>query len=156
MAAYIDDNYIQGDTFSKCLTTVLETLKLFDDLGFCAHPGKSCLIPSQEVNFLGVVLNSITMTVRLPMEKKQKMKNACTALQERSKYIIREAARVIGLLVSSFPTVMYGQLYYRELEKEKSHTLKDNNGNYEAFMSLTTVFKTQLQWCTEPPPPLHP
>ena len=87
LAAYIDDNYIQGDTYTECLITVLETLKLFDDLGFFAHPEKSCLIPSQEVNFLGVVLNSITMTVRLPMEKKQKMKNACTALQERSKYI---------------------------------------------------------------------
>ena len=72
LAAYIDDNYIQGDTYTECLPTVLETLKLFVDLGFCAHPEKSCLIPYQEVNFLGVVLNSITMTVRLTMEKKTK------------------------------------------------------------------------------------
>ena len=76
LAACIDDNYTQGDTYTECRSTVLET-------------------------FLNV-LNSITMTVRLTMEKKQKIKNPCTALQERSKYIIREVANVIGLLVSSF------------------------------------------------------
>ena len=149
MAAYFDDNYIQGDTYTEYLPTVLETLKLFADLGFCPHPEKACLIPSQEVNFLGVMLYAITMTVRLTMEKKQKIKNACTALQDRSKYIIREVASVIGLLVSSFPAVMYGPLYYRKLEQEKYHAIKDNNGNYEAFMSLPTDAKTELQWWIE-------
>ena len=86
------------------------------------------------------------MTVRLTIEKKQKIKNACTALQERSKYTIREVASVLGLLVSSFPDVMYGPLYYRQLEREKSHAIKDNNGNYEAFMSLSPDAKAELQW----------
>ena len=89
------------------------------------------------------------MTVRLTMEKKQKIKNTCTALQERSKYITREIASVIGLLISSFPAVMYGPLYYRQLEQEKPHAIKDNNGNYEAFMSLSTDAKTELQWWIE-------
>ena len=51
LAAYIDDNYTQGDTYTECLTTVLETLKLFVDLGFCPHPEKSCLIPSKKLIF---------------------------------------------------------------------------------------------------------
>ena len=86
------------------------------------------------------------MTVRLTTKKKQKIKNACTALQERSKYTIREVASVIGLLVSSFPAVMYGPLYYRQLEREKSLAIKDNNGNNEAFMSLSSDAKTELEW----------
>ena len=44
---------------------------------------------------------------------------------------------------------MYGPLYYRQLEQEKSHAIKDNNGNYEAFMSLSTDAKTELQWWIE-------
>ena len=51
--------------------------------------------------------------------------------------------------VSSFPAVMYGLLYYRKLEQEESHAIKDNNGNYEAFMSLSTHAKTELQWWIE-------
>ena len=41
---------------------------------------------------------------------------------------------------------MYGPLYYRQLEREKSHAIKDNNGNYGAFMSLSPDAKTELQW----------
>ena len=44
---------------------------------------------------------------------------------------------------------MYGPLYYRKLEQEISHAIKDNNGNYEAFMSLSTDAKTELQWWIE-------
>ena len=44
---------------------------------------------------------------------------------------------------------MHGPLYYRQLEQEKSHGIKDNNGNYEAFMSLSTDAKTELQWWIE-------
>lgn len=40
LEAYIYDNYTQGDSYTECLTTVLETLKLFVDLGFCGHPEK--------------------------------------------------------------------------------------------------------------------
>ena len=136
LAAYIDDNYTQGDTYTECLSTVLETVKLFTELGFCVHPEKSCLMPSQEIVFLGVVLNSITMVIKLTMEKKQKVMNACKALQVQSKYTIQEVASVIGLLVSTFPAVMYGPLYYRQLERDKSLALKDKRGNYEALLSL--------------------
>lgn len=85
------------------------------------------------------------MTVTLTIEQK-KIKDACTVLQERSKYSIREVASVLGLLVSSFPAVMYGPLYYRQLKQEKSHAIKDNHSNYEAFMLLFTDAKTELQW----------
>ena len=123
MAAYIDDNSTQGDTYTDCLTTVLEKIKLFVDLGICPHPEKLFLISSQEVNILGVVLNAITMTVRLTTEKKQKIKNAYTARQETLKYIVRELASVIGLLVSSFPAVMHGPLYYRKPDQDKFHAI---------------------------------
>ncbi|KAK2564155.1 hypothetical protein P5673_012393 [Acropora cervicornis] len=60
-----------------------------------------------------------------------------------------EVASVIGLLVSCFPAVTYGPLHYTQLEKEKSQAIKDSNGNYEAFMSLSTDVKTELQWWIE-------
>ena len=43
IAGYFDDNYNQGDTCQECLSTVLATVKLVKDLGFCVHPKKSCL-----------------------------------------------------------------------------------------------------------------
>ncbi|CAB4025485.1 Transposon Tf2-6 poly, partial [Paramuricea clavata] len=146
LAGYIDDNYNQGDTYQECLTTVLETVKLVTELGFCVHPEKSCLIPSQEIIFLGNVLNSVTMTITLTDEKKQKIVKACKALQRQQNHTIREVSKVIGLMVSSFSAVIYGPLYYRQLERDKSLAVKDHKGNYDAPMALSPVARIELQW----------
>ena len=77
-------------------------MKLVTELEFCVHPEKSCLIPSQEIVFLGNVLNSVTMTIKLTKEKKQKVMKACKTLETRAEYPICEVAQVIGLMVQCF------------------------------------------------------
>ena len=63
---------------------------------------------------------------------------ACHKLLKKSVISIREVAHVIGLLVSSLPAVQYGALYYRSLEIDKNTALQQNNGNYEATMTLSS------------------
>jgi len=50
---------------------------------------------------------------------------------------IQELVSFIGLLVSSFPGVLYGPLFYRQLEIDKTTALRQNYGNYNAQMSLS-------------------
>jgi hypothetical protein len=64
---------------------VLETVKLGGEIGFCVIPEKSCLIPSQEIVFLGM------SNIKLTEEKNsQKIVKACKALQIQPNYTIRE------------------------------------------------------------------
>ena len=87
---------------------VLDTIAMYTKLGFYIHPGKSHLNPTQEITYLGFVLNSITMTIKLTTEKASTIKIECeSALQDR-KITIRQVARILGLLVSCFPGVMWG------------------------------------------------
>lgn len=37
---YIDDSLLQGDTYEECEENILQTAKLFDELGFTVHPKK--------------------------------------------------------------------------------------------------------------------
>ena len=121
---------------------MLETVKLVTELGFCVHPEKSSLIPSQEIVFLGNVLNLVTMTInKTDKGEKQKVMKACKTLQRQPTYTIREVAKVIGLLVSSFSAVMHGPLHYRQLERDKSIATKDSKGNYDTPMSLSPEAK---------------
>ena len=53
---------------------------------------------------------------------------------------------MIGKLVASFPGVMYGPLYYRQLEKEKILALKFSKGNLDASTKLSTEARKELQW----------
>ena len=48
---------------------------------------------------------------------------------------IRDIARIIGYLISSFLGVKFGALYYRYLEIEKIKALKQSKGNFDALMS---------------------
>ena len=59
------------------------------------------------------------MTVRLTREKAQSIKLDCEHFLQKSEMTltIREVAQIVGKLVSSFPAVLHGPLYYRNLEK---------------------------------------
>ncbi|ESP00362.1 hypothetical protein LOTGIDRAFT_173265 [Lottia gigantea] len=48
-----------------------------------------------------------------------------------------------GLMTSSFPGTIYGALYYRDLENEKTVALKHNKGNFEASIILGSLAKKE-------------
>ncbi|XP_074629610.1 uncharacterized protein LOC141887255 [Acropora palmata] len=145
-SSYIDDCYLQGATYGECHDNVQETLMLLGDLGFPIHNEKSVLIPSQVLTFLGFVLNSVTMTVQLTKSRKQKLKTACLTLVNKEPCTIQSVAEVIGVIVSSFPGVEHGPLHYRSLERDKSHALRENKGNFGSSMILSPSSRAELNW----------
>ena len=70
---YLDDSILFGDTFEECKLSVMRPVSLFQELGFQVHPEKSCLIQKQEIEFLGFLINSKNMTVKLTESKCQKI-----------------------------------------------------------------------------------
>ena len=135
--AYIDDSYLSADTYELCVHNVIDTLSLFHQLGFVMHPDKSVLIPTQRLTFLGFVLDSQSMTVALTGEQAVKVKEACQQLLQEKAITIREVAKVLGLLTSSSPGVLYGPLHYRSLEMDKTQALKSNQANFDSIMALS-------------------
>ena len=75
---YIDDSFYLEDSYLECEEATLHAVQLFISLGFKIHPEKSVVIPTQVLEFLGFILNSILMTVTLT-EKKGSKKNFATA-----------------------------------------------------------------------------
>ena len=128
-SGHLDDFYMQGQNYELCVHNVIDTIILFTKLGLITHPDKSTFIPSQEITILGFLLNSKTMTVRLTIEKAKQLKQDCMKLKQTNSPPIREVARIIGEIVSSFPGTSHGPLYYRDLEQDKSLALKQNKGD---------------------------
>lgn len=104
--------YLQGKTYSECVDNVIDSVKQFESLGLVAHPQKSTFNLSQQLEFLGFILNSVAMTIRLTPEKALAVQTACQNLLTSPSPTIWDLARVIGKIVSSFPGVCYGPLYY--------------------------------------------
>ena len=159
---YIDDSYLQGDSYNSCQDNINDTVSLLLSLGFTIHPIKSVLIPTQELTFLGFVINSRNMTIALTLKRSESLVNLCKELINANLVSIRFLARVIGTLVSCFPAVSHGPLHYRSLERDKITALKFNYGNFNAKMSLNDSSKEELAWwisqenkfskCIHPPP----
>ena len=123
-----------------------ENVQVVDSLGFVAHPDKSTFIPSQQLEFLGFILNSVEMTIRLTQEKATALQTACNILLTNPSPTIRDLARVLGKIVSSFPAVRYGPLYYRSLERNKLTALHANWWNFDKEVTLSSQAVEELEW----------
>ena len=82
---YIDDFYLQGEDLATCRENVRATIERLNSLGFIIHPDKSDFHPTHELKFLGFIVNTLNMSVRLPADKGAKIISMCEALlvQER-------------------------------------------------------------------------
>ena len=104
---HIDDSLFVAYSLGSCHKKIYDTVNLFTLFGFTIHPVKSVLEPTQTIQFLGFVIDSVALTVKLPPSKAAKVESACHNLVLNCNPTIREVAQVIGLIVSSFPAVQY-------------------------------------------------
>ena len=146
IVGYIDDFFLKGKDKSRCFISVKAAIELLQKLGFTIHPEKSHLEPSTRIVFLGFIIDSITMTVILTIEKKTKLVEFINAVLAKTYVKIRTIASLVGKIVSSLPASLYGPLYYRTIEVDKNHALKFNKGNFEKRMQLSQEAKNELIW----------
>ena len=138
--------FLLGYSPEECQANIDDTLSLYQDLGFLPHEVKSVTTPTQVLHHLGFVLNSLDMTVSISVEKHQKLKCAAQRILDSISPTIREVAQLIGMMVSCFLGVEYGELFYRQLEIEKAAALKTANGNFDHTMSLSTLASADISW----------
>ena len=148
-SGYLDDSFLLGDTFAECQTNVNDTYALFNDLSFTVSGEKSVTLPTQVIVRLGFVLNSISMTVSLTKDKIDNITHLGQDIMSRRSCSIREAAQLIGTLVSCSSGVECGPLYYKQLEIEKIDARKKHQGSFEAQMQLSELAKSDILWWIE-------
>ena len=64
--------YDIDQSFDKCLLTVVETINLFQKLGFVIHPDKSKFMPVKIVEYLGFTIDSKKMIIYISDQKNKK------------------------------------------------------------------------------------
>jgi hypothetical protein len=140
--AYIDDSLLISISYSECSVNISETVNLLDSLGFTMQP-------QQIIIFLGFVLNSQNMTIRLTNEKAKEIKELCCKYVKNREITIREFAQIVGKLVAAEPGVEYAPIYIKSLEIEKDRKLKESNGNFEYKMIISNESVKTLSWWIE-------
>ena len=123
------------------------SVSLLESLGFAIHEGKSILNPTQEIEFLGFMFSSVTMTISVTKGKTEVIILKIRRFLENKSPTIRELASVIGSVISLFSAIPFGKLHYRALEKDKSNALKKFAGNFDQQISQVRYKASmELHW----------
>ena len=86
--AYIDDSCLLGLTYWECANNIKDTVSLMDELGLTVSEEKSVLIPCTRIEFLGFILCSESMTVRLTQKRCQNILDLCNQLKNKKRTTI--------------------------------------------------------------------
>ena len=143
---YIDDCILISESEDHLISGINFALRLFDSLGLTVNVKKSVLHPVQEIEFLGFLLNSQELSVKLTQRKIQKIYDMGKELYKKQSVTIRQLASFIGNLVAMEPAMKNAPLYYKPLEIVRNEALKSYNGNYEAYICLSSETKTLIDW----------
>ena len=128
---------------------MIATVEISCNTDVVAHPMKSELEPTQCIEYLGFAINSVEMTVRLNDRQTKKIIEAYTSLLSCNSCTLLKLAKVVGLLVASFPGVEFGQIFYRRLDNAKNSALKENKGNFNSIITIDSDMKSDLEWWIE-------
>ena len=124
---YVDDSVL-GVTLADCQVNIDTTVCWLKKLGFTIHPGKSVLIPTTVINFLGFTINTLDMTITLKENKKIKIKDLAMQIRDNVS-TIRLVSKLLGHISVAFEAVDQGKMHYRHIEFCKINALKKSRGN---------------------------
>ncbi|XP_015766682.1 PREDICTED: uncharacterized protein LOC107345482 [Acropora digitifera] len=145
-SGYLDDSFLEGDSYDACLPNVQDTLTLLGDLGFCPNFDKSVVQPTNVIERLGYILNSLDMFVSITDRNFRKFLDTADKILQCTIIPIRLVGRLVGIMVSFFPGVENARVFYRQLEIEKSTALKYSGWNFESDMALSDTAKDGIVW----------
>ena len=143
---YMDDTYLQGDSNSSCQSNIANTVSLLQAMGFTINMKKSVLTPTQSLEFLGFIINSVNMTITLTTRRKSNIAEVCTKLLMKTSLKIRFVSSAIGMIIAALPAVKHGALHYRTMEADKNFALQLTEGDFDKNMTLSPQARNEVQW----------
>ena len=84
VANYLDDFLVFGDTFEQCQQAQMAIIALLGDLGFYVS-WKKCSTPDTCVRYLGILIDSIGMSLSLPEDKLVRLRAELEFFKDQSR-----------------------------------------------------------------------
>ncbi|KAM9967291.1 hypothetical protein ACTFIR_007531 [Dictyostelium discoideum] len=147
--AYLDDLLIVGSTKEECLSNLKKTMDLLIKLGFKLNQEKSVLEPTQSITFLGLQIDSVSMKLLVPKEKKKSIIKEIRNFLKLDCCSPRKLAGLKGKLIALKDAVIPFRLYTRQTNKFHSQCLTLANGDWDQSFPIPQDVKSEIShWLT--------
>ena len=82
LVIYIDDILVVAESEGKVRDHTLGQIYLLENMGFIVHPEKTVIVPTQEIQFLGMQVDSHTLELQVPGLKLKKVQPGSSQVRE--------------------------------------------------------------------------
>ena len=113
---YLDDWLLLASSRRKVLGDTAALLDHVTQLGMTVNVAKSCLIPRQDVVFIGMAIDSVTMRVRPSPRRVDDIVGLVSQFRGRSSVTYGLLLRLLGMLIAASALVPLGLLSLRPLQ----------------------------------------
>jgi hypothetical protein len=146
---YLDDLILLHQNPDILQNIGKEVLLFLQWLGWTVNQQKSCLIPNRIWTYLGWEWNSITMSVHLKKERREKAMNLLRRVRRQVYHLkmmkTRTLAKVIGVLSSTRLQFPKASLYLSKLNQLKTKVVKHVGWNGE-FRLNYSILRELVTW----------
>ena len=167
LIVYLDDILIMHQSKEELMQLTPLICRFFTGLGWVVNLKKSHLTPEQSVEFLGFMVNSLTMKLILPAQKLKKIQQDAQRLLKLERVSVRELARFLGKVSAASRAVWQAPFHYRPLQRmvnaviPESQSQPDLMQKFNVQAELTKEAMEDLSWwaslgSTMIESPLHP
>jgi len=138
-------------------TSILQKVKghlealthLLTGLGFIINTTKSITATTQQIEFLGLQVDSTTLHSSLPGEKIHHLKMEVNQNLQRPQVTARQLAQLIGKLQAASQAILTAPLFYRSLQGNLQKALIHSSQDYNTLLSLSPSAWEELTWWLE-------
>ena len=144
MRRYLDDWLVQSSSRESLLRDLQTVLGLCHELGIVINPLKSNLVPSQVVQYLGVVIDSTSFRASPSVERVTRLQSTAVAFQSCASPPASLWLSLLGVLSSLAHLVPGGRLRMRSLQLCLHRSWNRQDMEAPVFASMECL--RDLQW----------
>ena len=162
---YLDDLLFMNQSKEGLGLDMATARYLLENLGFVINLEKSCFVPTQNMEFLGFVVNTQAMTLLLPNSKVESLNSHCNYLLVLPEVSVRDLSQLIGKLTASIQAILIfpAPLHYRHIQHLKHQLsfsttkgLRCNNTSVDRGQGGITLVVSpseclERSWASSPP-----
>ena len=142
---YLDDMLLIAQSPEELKKQLQLVTTLLELLEFVINQEKSQLQPTQLIQYLGFLIDSRGMRIKLTEQKVTQMVVTCRAIQEKQSLPVRELAKLIGKMTAASPAIFPAPPWYRELQRLKNQAIHKDQ-SFEGLVKLNQEALLELQW----------
>jgi hypothetical protein len=146
LIVYLDDILIVNTSKDSTKADVNKVVELLQNLGFLINWEKSIVEPSQVIEYLGLVINSVKLSFSLPSDKAATVKAKCDAALARSRISLREIASIMGNFTWAIPTIPFAQSHFRRMQAFYIKQARKVGFNLKSECVLSAETRDDLEW----------